>query len=304
MPTARLHQINLEVTSYYHCYVRCVRRAYLLEEGGRESHRKQLIVERLKLLSRVFSIDICAYAIMTNHYHVVLHVNREKALKLTEDEILERLKQLSSRQGSIATPESLKIWRERFYSISWFMRYLNEYIARLANEEEEVTGRFWEGRFKSQALVDEGALLACMAYVDLNPIRAKEAGTLESSDFTSIKARLEAYPHQASPDSLMAFATSVDEADVLPFSLSDYVCLVDWTGRQIKENKGHISSEIPPLVEISGLKASHWLCTIKHYAKPYASVIGAWSAMKDWAYGQGKCWLKGQTMSKRAYLTS
>ena len=70
------------------------------------------------------------------------------------------------------------------------MKNLNEYIAREANKEDNCTGKYWEGRYRSQALLDETALLSCMAYVDLNPIRAGIAKHLQDSDFTSIQERL------------------------------------------------------------------------------------------------------------------
>ena len=82
-------------------------------------------------------------------------------------------------------------WRSRLYNIGWFMKLLNEGIARLANKEDDCTGHFWQSRFKSQALLDEQAVLSCMSYIDLNPVRASMASTPETSDYTSIKMRIE-----------------------------------------------------------------------------------------------------------------
>ena len=101
----------------------------------------------------------------------------------------------------------IESWRERLYDLSWFMRGINECVARMANEEENCKGRFWEGRFKSQALLDEVALLSCMVYVDLNPVRAGIEATLVEIDFTSIQQRLHDYSKHASvpylhPDAL------------------------------------------------------------------------------------------------------
>ncbi len=67
----------------------------------------------------------------------------------------------------------VETWRDRLADLSWFMRYLNEYIARRANAEDGCTARFWEGRFKSQGLPDETVIVTAMAYEDLNPIRVR-----------------------------------------------------------------------------------------------------------------------------------
>ncbi len=212
MTQARRNLISLSDTPYYHCVNRCVRRAFLCGEdrhtGRSYEHRKQWIVDKIKELSSLFAIDVCAYAIMSTHYHAVLHVDEKRSLEWDDEEVVERWKRLfrgvllvdrymSGQCGSDAEAEKarevIRQWRERLSDISWYMRCLNEHIAREANKEDCCKGRFWEGRFKSQALLDEKALLACMAYVDLNPIRAGLSETLEGSDYTSIQERILEY---------------------------------------------------------------------------------------------------------------
>ncbi|MCP4237627.1 MAG: transposase, partial [Aestuariibacter sp.] len=177
MPVARKNQISLEDTHYFHCVSRCVRRAFLCGKdhfsGKNYEHRRQWIEDRLLELGSIFSIDIAAYAIMSNHYHVVLHVDKQQADSWSTREICTRWAELFA--GNDLAKRYLKnemlseaeehllqgkidIWRERLSDISWFMRCLNEPVARQANREEGVTGRFWEGRFKSQALLDEKAI--------------------------------------------------------------------------------------------------------------------------------------------------
>ncbi len=136
---------------------------------------------------------------------------------------------------------------------------MNEGIARQANAEDECTGRFWEGRFKSQALLDEAALIAAMAYVDLNPVRAKMAKTPETSAHTSVKRRIQQAQSAHSPNhpqqqvkELLPFVGNPRAAmpKGLPFMLTDYLELVDWSGRIIRERKpGYIDQSMPPILE-------------------------------------------------------
>jgi hypothetical protein len=173
MPQSRKSQISLIDTPYYHCVSRCVCRSFLCGEdklsGQNYEHRRGWVEDRLLFLASVFSIDICAYAVMSNHTHVVLCVDKDLAESGSIKEVIVNWHQLHKGtfltqkylRGDELSPgeritfdETVEIYRQRLYDISWLMRNLNEYIAREANKEDECTGRFWEGRFISQALLD------------------------------------------------------------------------------------------------------------------------------------------------------
>ena len=211
MTQPRSTLVSLDDTPWYHVVSRCVRRAFLCghdaHTGRSFEHRRGWIADRIKQLASVFAIDIAAYAVMSNHFHIVVRVDDTRVQDLGRDEILGRWTQLFSGptlvQRYLADADRLgqaeielvdawaETYRSRLADLSWFMRVLNESIARQANAEDRVTGRFWEGRFKSQALLDEQAVLTAMAYVDLNPIRAGIADTPERSDYTSVAERAE-----------------------------------------------------------------------------------------------------------------
>jgi REP element-mobilizing transposase RayT len=285
MTQPRSTLISLEATPYYHCISRCVRRAWLCgkdKETGRSfDHRKSWLVDRFKFLSEIFAVNIAAYAVMSNHYHLVLHVDFARAEAWPNEEVvgrwlrLYRGPELAQRylqgeelpDGELQYMERLiKLWRSRLYSISWLMSCLNYTIALQANREDGCTGRFWEGRFKSQALLDEPALLSCMAYVDLNPIRAGIATNIEASDFTSIQDRLYQIRNNEAASAkpqLMPFGEFAKEGQsavaTLPHILRDYLELVDWTGRGIRNaKKGFINADQPKLLGILKLSAHQW----------------------------------------------
>jgi REP element-mobilizing transposase RayT len=299
MPQTRKSQISLIDTPFYHCVSRCVRRSFLCGKdkysGKNYEHRRGWVEDRLLFLSTVFAIDICAYAVMSNHTHVVLHVDKTLADGWDADEVLRRYHQLH--KGTLLTQKYLKgetlssgelitfdetveQYRQRLYDISWFMRNLNEYIAREANKEDGCTGRFWEGRFKSQALLDESAVLACMAYVDLNPVRADMETTPETSKHTSIKKRTQAVKNkQQQPKTLMPFVGNPRQnmpKKGIAYQLKDYCELVDITGRSIREDKaGYIEDHQSPILERLGLDSQQWLTLTTEFEKHFCYAAGA-----------------------------
>ena len=337
MTIARRLQIDLDETPYYHCVARCVRRAFLCGDdkpsGRNFDHRKLWILERLKLLAAIFAIDVCAYAILSNHLHLVLRILAEQAAKWTDEEVLRRAGQLcpSTIKGIEDWPEARRkqlvaTWRERLSSISWFMGRLCEFIARQANQEDECTGRFWEGRFRCQALLDEGALLACMSYVDLNPVRAGLARGLEDSTWTSIHQRLrevgvglgeeegepeaacaepaeaQPYPELHSCPRLSPLDGSLEgPANALPMDLFQYVEILQWTGQMVREDKaGRITCPPFKLLRQYGLDPDSWLESVERFGS-FGFFVGHPDRLEKTAPRVGRKWLKGQKRARSTY---
>ncbi|WP_240479457.1 transposase [Pseudoalteromonas rubra] len=250
-------------------------------------------------MAKVFCIEVCGYAVMSNHTHIVLYVDDKKAERLSDKAIVIRWHklfkgnwltqkyingdELSESERSMLAADITE-FRLRLASISWFMRVLNESIARRANEEDGCTGRFWEGRFKSQALLDTAALAACMAYVDLNPIRAKVADTPESSDYASIKKRIERARQGKQPKSLRRFAGNprTNMPSGLPFDLTYYIQLVELTGRCMRAGKRGCISDTEPLLARLQIEPDNWLKLTTRFTKIFHGAVGRKQAITDY----------------------
>lgn len=335
MTTPRKFLVDPTVTPFYHCISRCVRRALLCGDG--HAHRKQWIEERLQKLAGIFAIDICGFAVMDNHLHVLLRLNQEAAEAWTAEEVAQRWLELCPPRGTDGKPLSVtKQWiadrvqdapwiaetRRRLNDLGWFMKSLKEPIARRANREEECTGAFWEGRFKSIAILDEASLLATCAYIDLNPVAAGIAATPEKSPHTSLKSRVEHCTAQGKLDNLRngsPYTSKVhlekdhwlfpieDKRDpngkgsagmLHGISLTGYLQLVDWTSRLVRPGKARVSVGAPALLSRLGIDADGWQATLDKLlggAKQVGSYFGGESRLAEIAAKRGRRFVKNVT---------
>jgi len=313
MPRPRKHQISLDATPFYFCTSRCVRRAFLCGHdpltGRSYEHRRHRIEHDLLRLASVFFIDVVAFSVMSNHYHLVAHVDRQRCIVADAKDIVIRWHQLfKPKNVTLKFLDGLPLeqhernqvdtlvdtWRARLYDLSWFMKVLNENIARSANKEDSCTGHFWECRYRSQALLDEKAVLSAMAYTDLNPIRAAMAETPESSEYTSIKLRIDYWKKRASqndtqsgnlpqPKSLYPFAGNYRQPMPrgLAFNLTDYLELVDWTGRGIRDDKpGAISESASPILQRLNIAPTHWIELTTSFESRFKGIVGSVDSVK------------------------
>ena len=204
MTVARSRLLDPTRATWVHCTSRCVRRAFLCGDGL--DHRKDWIEERLRFLAGCFAVEVAGYAVMSNHLHVVLRMQPSQVVEWPAEEVARRWLSVYPREylpdGTPALPSDAVIaaqavdwiWvqarRKRLADLGWFMKALKEPISRRANREDGCTGAFWEGRFSSVPLLDQPALVACMVYVDLNPVRARMCDRPERSPHTSGRERI------------------------------------------------------------------------------------------------------------------
>ena len=352
MTIARKDIVNDDLEMTYLCDVRCVRRSFLSGKdtysGKNFDHRKEWIADRVRFLIGSFSLEMLGYGIMDNHFHIMPRMLPDLA-KAWDDETVARrylrvfpprprhkkddplAKMEQAVQRLLRQTGKLAKYRRRLHSLSWFMRCLDEFIARKANKEDGCKGRFWEGRFHCQALLDQEAILAAMIYVDMNPVRADKARTPEDSEYTSARARIEerqameqaailsaaeeplgerAQAEMArieevlkSHDWLSPLTKGSDGRGVFSrLSLDEYLTILDRTGRVIRsDRRGTIPVELAPILERLAIRTGKWIESIAEYDRLFRRVLGREEDVRALARRAGRRWFQGVTACRALF---
>ncbi len=344
MTKSRRLTVDESKSGTYHVISRCVRGAYLC--GDQAEHRRGWLEDGIRTFSQVFSVDVLTFSIMSNHFHLVLRTDPEQAKDWSAREVVRRwaivCPRTNHRTGEVeplsedeidsfaCRPEWVAKKRSYLASMSWFMRLLKQRIAIRANKEDKTTGHFWEGRFKSIPLLDSAAIIACMAYVDLNPIRAKMATTPENSAHTGIQLRAKAQRLAATStlatqiqDGGTAASASLITNDSQPkaeqfavkiasepalwiapclqatcgqLSTKEYLQLVDQTGRHLAAGKrGAIPTELAPILDRLAIDHDNWFETMKEPKNFLGTAVGTIAQLAAEAKRLGLKWIANKT---------
>ncbi len=296
---------------------RCVRRAFLCGEDHFTracfDHRKRWLERRILSLSSIFSIDTYGYAIMSNHFHLVLYRDPERANNWTDQEVARRWllifppkqeKYSETHDQLLNNQNRLNRCRVRLASISWLMRCMKEPLARSANREDQCTGRFWEGRFRSQALLDQASILSCMAYVDLNPIRTGQSGDIENAEHTSICERLR--QSKTHPELLNSPMASIAPGNFAPefelIRLADYLELVGWSARRmVSEQSKSETVDSPSALNLLPHSEKAWLRQMEKFEQDWQRAAGSIEKLKLLACRLGQRYMHGISTAYRIY---
>jgi REP element-mobilizing transposase RayT len=304
MTVARSKIVNPEITPWYHCISHCVRKASL-KKTAKRGDPKRWIQDRLEQLVDIFSIEVAGFSVMDNHFHVLVHLNVKASRGWSKHETLTRWAKLFPPRDARRRPiKNIKAWikekqsdhkfvnncRKRLADLGWFMKSIKEPLARLINEADGEKGTFWSARYKSIAVLNEAALLATCAYIDLNPMAAGIVAVPEAALYTSLRLRVDECFRQGRIDDLKAARISAargikharglekgiwlcpiedrrhrGETRVGLFegmSLGTYLLLLDQTARMLRPGKATLSGDANEILERLGTSSQIWEQTI------------------------------------------
>lgn len=219
---------------------------------------------------------------------------------------------------------------------------LNEYIARKCNLENNATGRFWQGRYKSQLSTTQESNLMIQTYIDLNPIRAGIADTPENSEYTSAYDRIHhdedrkklkevfllhkknkaentstVFSPEQKADIRKMFKDRNKAKCLSPFyqgeghmnpffriTQKEYLELLDWSGREIRsDKKGSIPLHLMPIFDRLDLDRNQWIESLKNYDKWFYRIVGKVSKAWEMLKHTTSKWFKGTKANANLFGT-
>ncbi|HHI78609.1 MAG TPA: hypothetical protein ENK02_01370 [Planctomycetes bacterium] len=351
MTRARKEIIDQSQPGFYHIIVRCVRQAFLcgFDQYSKRNydHRKAWIRDRLKHLSGIFAVQVYSYAILCNHYHLALRNRPDLVAKWSNKEVAKRWWKLFPKRrktnGEAAVPSKEELReltknvalmaraREELSNISFFMQLQNQYIATIANLEDGCKGRFFDGRFKCTRLEDLPVIAVCMQYIELNPVRAGMAKSLDESEFTSAferltgekaKRRVKEYEKKRRKGEKLTkrqeallkserkklresmWLAPLDEAGspFVGFEVWEYLAMVEAAGRRVRIGKrGSVPESVPPLLERLELDTERWMEAVEGFGKFFFRVAGKAGSMAEAAAKAGRRSYHGVRACRRLF---
>ena len=339
----RCEVFDADTVGVYHCFNRIVRRSYLCgfdpRTGIDYSHRREWLYQRLKSLAKHFAIDVLGYAILSNHYHLILRNRPDLVQRMSDEQVVRAwLKICPSRgqrcRGLSRDPNDAEIHAEqsranrvqelrmRLSNPSWLIRQLSQYMGIRCNAEDQIRGHFWESRFGMRRLLDEAAVLACLAYVDLNPVRASMVGSIEDYPHVSIGERLRALDDDAVDTSSwlapLELAGQCDGTSVtvvnrlsrkqlaeildnssstelgsLPMKLEDYAELLRWLASQHRGDGTTALCRVPSILTKLKLDPVGFSSSANQFGRRFSTAAGCPASLAIEAERRGRLRIHG-----------
>jgi hypothetical protein len=326
MAIPRRQVVDPDIPAIYHALSRCVRRAFLFRRpcGG---DRRRWVAEQLAKVLECFAFDLHAFAILSNHVHLVLANKPDLARSWDEREVARRwltlhpARWLRKRRGLppdgppsdeeidelVSDSPRIAVLRRRMHDLGWFMKCLKEPIARRANREDNVTGHFWEGRYHAFRIADIPAVVATSAYVDLNEVRAGTAAAPEAAAFSSASIRaaqaarrtrrqrcvrrrarlLRTQPSQA------ATLLAIPLTPLPGMSDLEYLEFLERSARQPLRCERGLGQHLPPILERLGIARPVWSSVVrKGIGRIRGSIAGTADSVRHEARRRGRRWLR------------
>ena len=337
---ARKEIIRPNQVAVYHCWATTLPKLCLCGKKGKTDcdHRKEWIRDRLVQMSEVFAVEVCGYAINKDRLDVIIRVRPDLAKKWSKEEVARRWKMIHPQdrdrelefetvkpskqqiQDLLDDKQQLEECRGRLCDVTWFVRDLCEAVARRMNREEGRKGRVWYGRFRTRQVLDAPAALASCTAIELSPVVAGLTKEIGKGGYSSACDRIAGAKSRARAKTRAPRAKDADiwlcpvdatkakgkvpAKSAFPMTPSDYVKLVEWTGKQIAAKKldAAPSADIAGALSKMGLNPDSWLSFVAGLDDRFTRAVGSPKLMAKEAKRIGKSWFRGHIHAEEAYL--